>query len=99
MSHTRGAQLQDLDLSGKLAEVYARDMKCYEPIEKLYYSVGKYELICIYCASGENLDVSDEYYPQCLHCCDKEKVKKRKCFMYEFSKQFFYYVHIFMLYK
>ena len=72
VTYTCGAQIQDLQLSGKLAEVYARDVRCYEPIKKLYYSVGRYELICIYCASDENLDVSDDFYP------DKERVKKRK---------------------
>lgn len=78
VTYTCGAQIQDLQLSGKLAEVYARDVRCYEPIEKLYYSVGRYELICIYCASDENLDVSDDFYPQCSQCSDKERVKKRK---------------------
>ena len=71
LTYTCGAQLQDLDLSGKLAEVYIRDMRCYDPIEKLYYSTGKYEEICIYCGGEENLTSKEGAYPQCIDCSKK----------------------------
>ncbi len=31
LSYSCGAQLQDLELSGNLSEVYVRDMHCYNP--------------------------------------------------------------------
>jgi hypothetical protein len=31
-----------------------RELKCYDPMEKLYYSM-KHEPICIYCCRNENL--------------------------------------------
>ena len=44
LTYTCGAQLQDLDLGGCLKEnVEMRIIRCYEPVEKLYYSVGTYE--------------------------------------------------------
>ena len=49
---TCGAQLQDLNLTGCLADVYVREMSCNEPIERLYYS-AKYESICIYCTAPQ----------------------------------------------
>ena len=37
---TCGAQLDDLDLEGKLKDgVAMRVIRCYQPVEKLYYSV------------------------------------------------------------
>lgn len=59
ISFTCGAPLQDLQLPGRLSEVYTRELSCGEPIEKLYYT-AKYTPICIYCAD----DV--ESVPQCL---------------------------------
>ena len=37
-SFTCGAQLQDLNLAGRLADVYVREVSCNESIERLYYS-------------------------------------------------------------
>ena len=34
--YTCGASLQDMELTGKLNEVYVRDVSCADPIEKLY---------------------------------------------------------------
>ena len=34
-----GAALSDLELPSVLSEVCARDLQCYDPVEKLYYSV------------------------------------------------------------
>lgn len=36
-------------ISGRLNEVYTRELSCEEPIEKLYYS-ATYSPICVYCA-------------------------------------------------
>ena len=48
-SYTCGSSLQDIELPEPFKEVYIRNISCYEPIEKLYYSAG-YDPICIYCA-------------------------------------------------
>ena len=79
-TYTCGAQLSDLGLDGQLGNdtVCVRNLSCYKPLEKLYYSVGTYELICIYCCSNENLVTEDGFYPQCHDCASKQKIKKRK---------------------
>ena len=46
MSYTCGSMLEDLQLSGKLANVHIRDLKCYNPMEKLYYSSGCNDRVC-----------------------------------------------------
>lgn len=71
-----GATLSDLELPSILSEVCARDLQCYDPVEKLYYS-RNYDPICIYCCSEDNLETKDGYYPQCKSCDDKVAVKKR----------------------
>ena len=71
ISFTCGAPLQDLELPGRLNEVYTRELSCGEPIEKLYYT-AKYSPICIYCAD----DVDSIRYPQCSACKDKPEIKK-----------------------
>jgi hypothetical protein len=38
-SFTCGASLSALNLDGKLSEVCVRELKCYDPVEKLYYSM------------------------------------------------------------
>ena len=75
-----GAQLSELGLEGRLGDdtVCVRDIRCYEPVEKLYYSVGTYELICIFCCSSENLTSKEDCYPQCSDCSRKQPIKKRK---------------------
>ena len=40
-TYTCGASLSDLDLSDRLAEVCIRNLHCYDPLEKLYYSMNK----------------------------------------------------------
>ena len=77
-TYTCGAQLDDLDLEGKLRDgVAMRIVQCYQPVEKLYYSVGTYENICIYCCSNQNLVMKEKSYPQCSDCANKEPVKRR----------------------
>jgi len=73
--HTCGSSLQDMELPEPFSEVYVRNINCFDPTEKLYYSAG-YIPICIYCAEKVEINVdSSEFYPQCLHC-QKPKVKK-----------------------
>ena len=40
-----GANTYDLDVSDELSNVHFRDLRCEDPVEKLYYSMG-YEPIC-----------------------------------------------------
>ena len=78
VSFTRGAPLQDLQLPGRLANVYVRDISCEEPIERLYYT-AKYPLICVYCANpldtNSNYPDSDGCFPQCGGCKDRPNIK------------------------
>ena len=74
-SFTCGAPLQDLNLPGKLAHVYVRDMSCGDPIEKLYYT-AKYPPICVYCATSVEPNPDDTHYPQCKDCSAKPQISK-----------------------
>ena len=51
ISFTCGTHLQDLELPGRLNEVYTRTISCEEPIEKLYY-LEKYAdtYMCVLCS-------------------------------------------------
>ena len=68
MSYTCGSMLEDLQLSGKLANVYIQDLKCYDPMEKLYYSSGCNDQVCYYCSTTDNLLTIEESYPMCTSC-------------------------------
>ena len=75
VSFTCGSPLQDLELPGRLAIVYVRDISCEQPIERLYYT-AKYPPICVYCAhSLDEADSDSGYFPQCVGCKDKPKIK------------------------
>jgi len=74
ISYTCGAQLQELELPGRLKDVYVRDISCEDSIEKLYYS-AKYDPICVYCAASIDSVPSDRY-PQCPSCSDKPVISK-----------------------
>ena len=75
VSFTCGAPLQDLELPGKLANVYVRDISCEEPIEQLYYTIT-HPPICVYCAhSLDKADSESGYLPQCVECKDKPRIK------------------------
>ena len=74
VSFSCGASLQDLELPGRLDNVYTRELSCGEPIEKLYYS-AKYSPICVYCACEVELVPKDKY-PQCNDCSDKPVITK-----------------------
>ena len=72
------APLQDLEMEGKLADVYTRNISCREPVEKLYY-VAKYPAICVYCAEPMmgNMDAVQQYLPQCDVCKNKPPISKK----------------------
>ena len=76
-TYTCGASLSDLDLSGRLQDVVVRDLRCYDPLEKLYYSLNR-DPICIYCCSERSLHSPESCYPQCTDCNDKPNIKKRQ---------------------
>ncbi|CAB4024059.1 Hypothetical predicted protein [Paramuricea clavata] len=69
-TYTCGATLSDLDLNGRLADVCIRDIQCYDPLEKLYFSMNK-DPICIYCCGSANLVTKEGCYPQCNNCDSK----------------------------
>ena len=74
-SYICGSPSQDIELPEPFKEVYVRNISCYEPTEKLYYSAG-YDPICIYYA--EEVTVQDaiaEFFPQCTQY-SKPKIKK-----------------------
>ena len=77
-THTCGAQLKDLGGSFEKERICMRNICCYEPLEKLYYSVGTYKPLCIFCCSNEELTTKDGRYPQCKTCSSREPIKKRK---------------------
>ena len=75
LSFTCGAPIQDLDLPGRLSDVYTRQLHCEEPIEKLYNS-AKYSPICIYYAQDLQ-EVPTNHYQQCTECKDKPAITKK----------------------
>ena len=78
---TCGAVLSDLELGLERLDgehVFVRGLRCYEPLEKLYYSVRSYEHICIYCCSSDNISQKQDCYPQCAACGNREVIKRRK---------------------
>ncbi len=66
---TCGSSLQDLDLTSPLNEVYIRSVKCFEPVEKLYYLAG-YDSTCIYCEG--NVELCNDS----TSVCSKPKITK-----------------------
>ena len=57
-----GASTSDMDLPDELSNVHFRDLRCEDPVEKLYYSMG-YEQIC---STEDDLDTSENYYLICV---------------------------------
>ena len=53
--------VSDLKLPSVLSEVCACDFQCYDPVEKLYYSMD-YDQICVYCCAEQNLVTKGGYY-------------------------------------
>ena len=67
VSFTCGSPLQELELPGKLVNVYIWDMVCEEPIERLYCT-AKYPLICVHCVCSFEINFNTDqshFYSQC----------------------------------
>ena len=70
---TCGAPLQELQLAGKLAEVYVKDISCEDPIERLYYT-AKCPPICVHCACPmPEGNAAAEHYPVTLNLVRGQK--------------------------
>ena len=79
-----GASTLDLDLPDELSHVHFRDLNCEDPVEKLYYSMG-YDPICIYCASEDELETQENFFPICASCKTiKCPILKQWHFMFPF---------------
>jgi hypothetical protein len=76
VSYTCGMLFSELELPGRLKNVCVKDCKCYDPIEKLYYSCD-YELICAHCASADVLN-DPAYLPQCEACQQKDTTRIKR---------------------
>lgn len=66
--YTCGAQLADLLLTGRIdaENVCVRSICCFEPLEKMYYSVGLYDPIIIFCCSDRDLVTKEGCYLSAL---------------------------------
>ena len=85
--------LDELELPGRLMNVFVKDHCCTDSIEKLYYSCG-FEPICVHCASEEVTDcTASQFLPQCQECISQglDRVNRPKknrnlcvllCFVY-----------------
>ena len=81
ISYTCGATFSDVVMPEGLQCVCIRHHNCYDPVEKLYYSCGFPDVICIYCSkmlpsTSESED--REFYPQCSDCLTKPAIKRVK---------------------
>ena len=76
-SFTCGASICELD-PDTFSDIHARDLRCNEPVEKLFYAMD-YDPICIHCSAEEDLVTAKEYYPICESCNDsgKPRIPKR----------------------
>ena len=79
LSFSCESPLQDLDLEDCIqSEVYVQDLQCGEPVEPLYYAANYQDILCVYCCEEVTRDsMTQEYYPQCEDCQDKQKIKKK----------------------
>ena len=76
ISYTCGATFDDI-MPDELCSVCIRVHKCFDPVERLYYSCFC-ESICINCCTEVLTDNNQEnYYPQCSECC-KAKAPTRR---------------------
>ena len=55
ISYTCSASIDDLLLPDTLKSVGLRNHDCSDPIEKVYYSAYKDDLMCIHCGTSNNL--------------------------------------------
>jgi len=76
--YTCGDVFEDYEMPKGLEGVCIKKHKCYDTIEKLYYSCPDYEPICIYCASTTlSTPLPADHYPQCINCDSKPNISKR----------------------
>lgn len=59
-----------------LMDLVMLELQCYDPVEKLYYSM-KYEPICMYCCGSDNLATKENCYLQCQECENRPPIRKR----------------------
>jgi len=68
VSYSCGTSLDELELPGRLMNVFVKDHCCTDSIEKLYYSCS-FEPICVHCASEEVTECTAlQFLPQCQEC-------------------------------
>ena len=80
VSYSCGATIADLILPDTLKGVGIQGPNCSDPIEKMYCSAYKDDLICIHCGSTNYLTVpveSDTFYSYCSDCFSFERIHKR----------------------
>ena len=78
VSYSCGATIEDLILPDTFKSVGIRSHNCNDPIEKVYYSAYKDDLICIHCGSPSNLTVpndSETFYPYCSDCSSLDRIQ------------------------
>jgi len=73
ISYTCGTTLQELDLPEKMMCIYVKEHNCFDPVEKLCYSLIPSEFIVLL----RMLKIVIIFYPKCSTCSDKLSVKKR----------------------
>jgi hypothetical protein len=66
--YTCGAQRHDLQLGDRFTVVFVRQVRCYDIVEKLYYSVGKYHIHYCSALAENSLTNTANCYPQSLEC-------------------------------
>ena len=83
ISYTCGSTFEDIEMPDDLQTVCVRVHKCFDHVEKLYYSCGFPEIICIYCCqvlpapqATSSAEMETTYYPQCSDCSTKLPIKK-----------------------
>lgn len=77
MSYTCGTMFEDVIMPAELNSVCIRSHQCFEPVEKLYYSSGFQDSICIYCCKTlSDVSRTSPTYPQCADCVNKPPIKR-----------------------
>ena len=55
-----------MELGDRFTEVFVRQIRCQDLVEKLYYSVGKHQPVCLHCCAEGSLTVTPNFYPSVL---------------------------------
>ena len=77
-TYTCGASLSDICLPGRLADVVIRLLRCYDPLEKLYYSRNRFAFIAVrkliwlskkdFTLSAPDVKIDLQLKKECKHC-------------------------------